>query len=87
MCNVRCKIISAVVVICLAIVIACIADSYHKTNEGNVGIYYRHSALKEHVTAPGVHFMMPGLQGGVNQAQDLHHGGREGHPQREREPL
>ena len=44
---------------CLAIVIACIADGYHKIKEGNVGIYYRHSALKERVTAPGVYFMMP----------------------------
>jgi len=57
--NVKCKIISAVLVVCLAIVIACIADSYHKINEGNVGIYYRHGALKDRVTAPGVHFMLP----------------------------
>ena len=33
-------------VLVLAICIACIADSYHKINEGNVGIYYRHGALK-----------------------------------------
>merc|ERR1711872_598180 len=43
----------------LAIFIACIADSYHKVNEGNVGIYYRHGALKDRVTDPGVHFLMP----------------------------
>ena len=49
--NVRCKIVSAVVVVCLAIVIACIADSYHKINEGNVGIYYRHGALKVNISS------------------------------------
>merc|ERR1711972_917522 len=26
---------------------------------GNVGIYYRHGALKDRVTDPGVHFLMP----------------------------
>ena len=35
----------------MAIVIACIADSYHKINEGNVGIYYRHGALKVKITS------------------------------------
>jgi len=54
-----CKISSALIVVGLAIFIACIADSYHKVNEGNVGIYYRHGALKDRVTDPGVHFLMP----------------------------
>ena len=44
--NVKCKIVTASVVVVLSILIACIADSYHKINEGNVGIYYRHGALK-----------------------------------------
>merc|ERR1712038_959757 len=43
----------------LGIVIACLADSYHKIHEGNVGIYFKHGALQERVTEPGVHFMMP----------------------------
>jgi len=57
--SVICKISSALIVVGLAILIACIADSYHKVNEGNVGIYYRHGALKDRVTDPGVHFLMP----------------------------
>jgi len=57
--SVICKISSALIVVGLAIFIACIADSYHKVNEGNVGIYYRHGALKDRVTDPGVHFLMP----------------------------
>merc|ERR1712038_1033664 len=43
----------------LGIVIACLADSYHKIHEGNVGIYFKHGALQERVTEPGIHFMMP----------------------------
>merc|ERR1711953_1502169 len=54
-----CKIVSAVFVVLLGIVIACLADSYHKIHEGNVGIYFKHRALQERVTEPGVHFMMP----------------------------
>ena len=54
-----CKIVSAVFVVLLGIVIACLADSYHKIHEGNVGIYFKHGALQERVTEPGVHFMMP----------------------------
>jgi len=54
-----CKIVSALFVVLLGIVIACLADSYHKIHEGNVGIYFKHGALQERVTEPGVHFMMP----------------------------
>jgi regulator of protease activity HflC (stomatin/prohibitin superfamily) len=57
--GVICKITSALLVVALAIFIACIADSYHKVHEGNVGIYYRHGALKDRVTDPGVHFLLP----------------------------
>ena len=46
----------------LAIVIACLVDSYHKIDEGNVGIYFRHGALQGRVTEPGVHFMMPFIE-------------------------
>ena len=54
-----CKIVSALFVVLLGIIIACLADSYHKIHEGNVGIYFKHGALQERVTEPGVHFMMP----------------------------
>jgi len=52
-------IITASVVVGLAILIACISDSYHKINEGYVGIYFRHGALRDRLSEPGVHFMMP----------------------------
>ena len=42
--------------------VACIADSYHKINEGYVGIYFKHGALQDRVTDPGVHFMMPFIE-------------------------
>merc|ERR1719402_356587 len=43
----------------LAIIIACVIDSYHKINEGNVGIYFKYGALKDDITYPGVHFLQP----------------------------
>lgn len=57
--NTTCKILSAVIVLAVAITIACIADSYHKINEGNVGIYYKYGALLDRVSEPGVHFLQP----------------------------
>ena len=53
------KLILTVVVVAVAIIVACIVDSYHKINEGFVGIYFRHGALQTRVTEPGVHFMLP----------------------------
>jgi len=57
--GVICTIVCGGIVLVFAITIACIADAYHKVNEGNVGIYYRHGALKNRINEPGVHFMMP----------------------------
>ena len=57
--HVKCKLITASVVVVLTLLIACIAASYHKIHEGNVGIYYRLGALEDGVTAPGVHFLLP----------------------------
>ena len=54
-----CKIISASLTVALAISIACIVDSYHKIDEGNVGIYFKYGALQDRVTYPGVHFLLP----------------------------
>ena len=48
--------------VAIAITIACMVDSYHKIHEGNVGIYFRHGALQERVTEPGIHFMMPFIE-------------------------
>jgi len=53
------KVACGFFVVILGIVIACIADSYHKINEGNVGIYFKYGALMDRVTLPGVHFMQP----------------------------
>eukprot|EP00092_Neocalanus_flemingeri_P038875 GFUD01042323.1.p1 GENE.GFUD01042323.1~~GFUD01042323.1.p1 ORF type:complete len:391 (+),score=122.86 GFUD01042323.1:133-1305(+) len=60
--NVICKLVSAGIVVGVAIVIACMVDSYHKINEGYVGIYFRHGALRDKVTEPGVHFLMPFIE-------------------------
>ena len=57
--NLICKLTCASVVGVMAIIIACMVDSYHKINEGYVGIYFRHGALRDKVTDPGVHFLMP----------------------------
>jgi len=57
-----CKIVSTVVVVALAITVACIVDSYHKIHEGNVGIYFKHGALRNRTTEPGVHFLLPFLE-------------------------
>ena len=57
--QIGCIAVTATVVVVIAIAIACIADSYHKINEGYVGIYFRHGALRDKVTDPGVHFMVP----------------------------
>ena len=40
------KLGGALFVVLLAITIACVADGYHKINEGNVGIYYKFGALQ-----------------------------------------
>ena len=44
--HVKCKLATGVAVVLVAVLIACIADSYHKIHEGNVGIYYKHGALQ-----------------------------------------
>jgi len=54
-----CKIGSVIGVAIFAFFIACIVDSYHKINEGNIGIYFRHGAIRDKITEPGVHFAMP----------------------------
>jgi len=60
--NLVCKLISAIVVVVVAIIIACMVDSYHKVHEGNVGIYFRYGAIRDKVTEPGVHFLMPFIE-------------------------
>ena len=55
----RCMVVGVVIVLVLLIPIACIADSYHKINEGYVGIYFRHGAIQDRVSEPGVHLMRP----------------------------
>jgi len=55
----KCIAITAAVVLAIAIPIACLIDSYHKIHEGYVGIYFRHGALQNRVSEPGVHLMRP----------------------------
>ena len=50
---------AALVVVLLSILIACLADSYHTIEEGNVGIYFNYGALQERVTEPGVNWKLP----------------------------
>jgi len=57
--NKRCLGISVSIVLVLSIIIACLVDSYHKINEGYVGIYFRHGAIQNRVSEPGVHLMRP----------------------------
>ena len=57
--NKRCLGISVAIVLVLATIIACLVHSYHKINEGYVGIYFRHGAIQDRVSGPGVHLMRP----------------------------
>ena len=43
----------------IIIAIACIVESYHQISEGNVGIYFRHGAIQDRVSDPGVHLKTP----------------------------
>jgi len=54
--------VTAGVVLVVALALACLVDSYHKVNEGYVAIYYRHGALQERVSQPGVHFLKPFIE-------------------------
>jgi len=57
----RCLGITVSIVIGAAIIIAiaCMVESYHEISEGNVGIYFRHGAIQDKVTDPGVHLKTP----------------------------
>jgi len=55
----RCGVITGLVVLVVGIAIACVADSYHRIHEGYAGIYFRHGALLDRVSEPGVHLMRP----------------------------
>lgn len=61
LCNTKVKIWSvlAVIAVIVSVLIACIASSVHKIDEGNVGIYFKHGALLDGLTHPGVHWMAP----------------------------
>ena len=43
----------------MIITIVCIVESYHEISEGNVGIYFRHGAVLNIVSDPGVHLKTP----------------------------
>lgn len=50
-----CSIVAAV----LAFIVSIVAGSIHKVNEGNVGIYFKHGALLDHFSLPGIHLKAP----------------------------
>ncbi len=60
-CNSRVKIWSALagVVVVVGIFISVIVSSIHRVREGNVGIYFKHGALMDDVSYPGMHMMAP----------------------------
>ena len=43
----------------IAVVVACIADSVHVINEGTVGVYYKHGALEDKTSPPGMAWKQP----------------------------
>jgi len=59
--NNKFKVVSAVVIVFLAIITGILLSSLHKIHEGNVGVYYKHGALQDRTTGPGIHYMMPFL--------------------------
>ena len=56
-----CKLTILSVTLTLITALACFIDSYHKINEGYVGIYFKYGAITNEITEPGVHFMAPFL--------------------------
>ena len=51
--NNKFKVVSAVVIVFLAIITGILLSSLHKIHEGNVGVYYKHGALQDRTTGPG----------------------------------
>ena len=51
--NNKFKVVSAVVIVFLAIITGTLLSSLHKIHEGNVGVYYKHGALEDRTTGPG----------------------------------
>jgi len=53
------SLFSAVVVLLIALTVACIVDSYHTIHEGHVGLYFKYGALQDEISYPGVNFYQP----------------------------
>jgi len=60
-CSSKAKLITigTVVVVIFSILIAVLTSSIHTIEEGHVGIYFKHGALMDGVSFPGVHTMAP----------------------------
>ncbi len=41
------------------IFLACVISALHSVSEGCVGVYFKHGALLEDVTGPGIHWSQP----------------------------
>ena len=42
-----------------SLLLSLLISSVHKVQEGNVGIYFKHGALLDEITYPGIHWMAP----------------------------
>lgn len=49
----------SLLVLLVAVMASILASSFHKVDEGNVGLYFRFGALIDAVTHPGIHYMLP----------------------------
>ena len=41
------------------LVLACLIVAIHRVQEGHLGLYYKHGALMNETTAPGIHWRQP----------------------------
>ena len=48
-----------IAVIAVFVLIACLVNSVHRVNEGNVGVYFRSGALLDSLAGPGLHTALP----------------------------
>jgi len=60
-CSTKAKLVSvgSVFVVILALLVAILTSSIHTVAEGHVGIYFKHGALMDGISLPGVHTMAP----------------------------
>ena len=55
-------VLSVFLLAAVGLIIACLVDSRHTIQEGNVGIYFRNGALQDWHTKPGIHWKSPFIE-------------------------